>query len=339
MRITICGGGSLGHVIAGFIAHQGQHDIRILTRHPDQWNSKLIVYLPDNSEVIGEISTITDDAQVVIPDSDIVLLCAPGFAIRDILTDIALHLSPNTYVGSIVSSTGFFFEAEKVLNAHECVLFGFQRVPFIARVKEYGHSAYLLGYKSSLNLATEHATDKQRSLLQTVFSTIFNIPINLLSSHYEASLTNSNPLLHPARLYTMWHGFQEGDIFSHCPLFYAEWTEEASQLYIDMDTEFQHMLTMLPVPDIHIQDVLSYYESTDAASLTRKLRSIAAFKTIASPMRKIESGYYIPDFSSRYFTEDFPYGMFYILKVAHECNASIPTIEKVYKWGMSMVEK
>ena len=46
---------------------------------------------------------------------------------------------------------------------------------------------------------------------------------------------------------------------------------------------------------------------------------------------------YEPDFNSRYFTEDFPYGLDAIVKVAREKNFSTPVIDEVYGWGMEMI--
>ena len=58
-------------------------------------------------------------------------------------------------IGSIVSSTGFFFRAHEIFP-DSTALFGLQRVPYIARVLEYGHKAALLGYKKKLYMATEN---------------------------------------------------------------------------------------------------------------------------------------------------------------------------------------
>ena len=41
---------------------------------------------------------------------------------------------------------------------------------------------------------------------------------------------------------------------------------------------------------------------------------------------------WIPDFQSRYFTEDFPYGLHYIWKLANEKGVPVPNIDKVYEW-------
>ena len=67
-----------------------------------------------------------------------------------------------------------------------------------------------------------------------------------------------------------------------------------------------------------------------------QLSSIQGFKGIITPMVKVCEGY-VPDYNSRYFTEDFPYGIRYIWKLAHDNDVSCPNIDMVYKWGMSKI--
>ena len=166
----------------------------------------------------------------------------------------------------------------------------------------------------------------------------FERPINILSNYYEASLTNSNPLLHTSRLYTMFGGRNEAKVYNRMILFYEEWTEEAADLYIKMDNELFQLLNVLPVSSNFLPTVLDYYESQDAKSLSTKLASIQGFKGITSPMRLDKNGW-IPDYESRYFTEDFPYGLKYIWQLAHENNIECPNIDRVYEWGMSKVKE
>ena len=186
-----------------------------------------------------------------------------------------------------------------------------------------------------LNLAVEQTTDKEA--LRLTIEQLFHTPTQLLQSHYEASLTNSNPLLHPSRLYTLWKDWHEGIVYDKNPYFYADWTLEAAQLYIDMDAEFQTLLRTLPVRSEAIPDVLTYYESHDAASLAHKLRTIPAFQGILSPMKEVEGGF-LPDFHSRYFTEDFPFGMRFIIELAQEKGVQIPKIKEVYEWGINRAD-
>ena len=335
MKICICGGGNLGHVVAGFIAAQKKHEVCLLTRHPELWSQDLIIEAPAETTYSGHLNGLFSNAEQAVSDADIILLCLPGYAIRETLLQIKDYVQSDAAVGSVVSSTGFFFEAMELLPASQ-PLFGFQRVPFISRIIEYGHKARLMGYKDSLNLAIERTEHPEQ--LRDTLADMLQTPIQLLGSYYEASLSNSNPLLHPSRLYTLWKDWHEGDIYPRVPFFYEEWTEETAQLYIQMDNELQSLLDLLPVRKGSIATVLDYYESTDAVSLAKELRSIEAFKGILSPMKQVEGGY-IPDFRSRYFTEDFPYGLAIVHRLAHEKGVPSPSIDMVYDWGTKMLNR
>lgn len=330
-NICICGGGSLGIVCAGVFLSQGI-TVSMLTGHPDRWNRNVRIYDPDGKLFSGELSLISSSAETVIPPADIVLLCVPGYLIESTLLKIRPYLRDDTIVGSIVGSTGFFFAAHKIL-APVNTLFAFQRVPFIARQREYGAVGDLLGYKSSLNVAVENSRDPEK--LAYRLSQLFMTPVNLLDNYYEASLTNSNPILHTGRLYSMWKDY-DGTVFPEQGRFYAEWTDEASEILLKMDSEFMELLDTLNIRRGVIPSLLEYYESSDARSLTEKIRSIIAFKPILSPMIRVEGGW-IPDFSSRYFTEDFPFGLKIIKDLAEENRVTTSVIDKVYRWGMSKV--
>ena len=331
MKICICGGGNLGHVCAGFLANRG-YQVSILTTKPERWNSELEIVAPDGI-FSGMISLISSNPQEVIPQAEMVLVCLPGYAIHDELVKIKPFLSKETIVGSVVSSTGFFFEAFKVLPP-DIPLFGFQRVPFISRIIDYGKKAELKGYKDTLHVAIENTSEKEP--IRAKLEKLFEKPVSIADNYYEVSLSNSNPLLHPARLYTMWKDWRPGIVYPRNPQFYAEWTIEASTLLLKMDDEFQQLLKALGLKAGCIPSILDYYESTDAISLTQKLHDIKAFQGIPSPMKEVEGGW-IPDFTSRYFTEDFPYGMRFIVETAYEQNVAIPTIEEIYQWGLSKI--
>lgn len=334
MNICICGGGNLGHVVAGFLAAQDDNHVTVFTRHPERWADTLVVSDPFGNIYKGAIHA-TSDASEAISNADIIIVCLPGFAIHDELVKIEPYLKADVKVGTVVSSTGFFFEAFKVLPKH-IGLFGFQRVPFICRTEEYGHKAELKGYKSSLCMAVEQIDDKES--LRKSIEQLFKTPVKLLRSYYEVSLSNSNPLLHTARLYTMFKNWHEGMYYECNPQFYSEWTVAASELYIQMDEELQQLLELLPVDKGSIPPVLEYYESCDAESLTIKLNTIPAFKGILSPMIKTDRGY-VPDFKSRYFTEDIPYGMRFIVEVGKQYGITLKNINKVYRWGLTAIKQ
>ena len=315
----------MGHVCAGVMASQGDVELNILSGHPDRWQKMITVADLNGKQFVAKINSISSKPEEVVTGQDIILLCLPGYLIENTLCDIKPFVG-KAAVGTVVSSTGFFFFAHDILGT-DAKLFGFQRVPFISRVAEYGKTANLLGYKSSLAAVLENIEDGEsfRRDLERLFMT----PVTLLSSFYEVALSNSNPILHTGRLYSMFHG-RENEVFDHNILFYKEWTDEASQLLIDMDAEFFQLLDKLNVHTL--PTLLDYYECSDATSLTRKIQSIPAFQTITSPMKQVEGGWMV-DFGSRYFTEDFPFGLRWINDLCIKYQISTPKIHMVYSWG------
>ena len=333
-KICICGGGNLGHAIAGYLAAKEDCRVSLLTRHPDKWNNVLKITDPNNKAYRGELYKISNDASEVLSDIDIILLCLPGFAMEKELQYIAPFVKEDTYVGSIVSNSGFFIWAQEILPKHT-KLFGFQRVPLEARVNEYGHSARILGYKSSLAIATLNVPDE--TLVKRSIELLFGIPVKILDNYMAVTLSNSNPLLHPSRLYALFgHQHNREATYTRQPLFYEEWDDMSSELLISCDNELQTLVRVLGLPADSVPPILKHYESHDAQSLTQKIRSIATFKGLKAPMKQIDTNKFIPDFESRYFTEDIPYGLSLIKYVAQKHNVKTPTIDKILNWAESL---
>lgn len=332
--ICICGGGNLGHTIAGYIATKSDFNVNVLTGTPHLWAQSLQIDDCSGRNFHGKLSTISDDPAKVIPESDIVLLCLPGFAIQDELLKIRPFLTKKQAVGSVVSSTGFFFLAQAILP-ESIGIFGFHRVPFIARTNIYGHSASLLGYKKELKIAIEHI-ECTEGLINTL-TKMLDTPIVLAHHHLEVSLSNSNPLLHTIRLYSLFGDYQDGVVYEQIPFFYEDWEDKTSELLIACDKEFFEIIDKLPIHPDCIQSLLSYYECTNGHSLTMKIRSIEAFKGLKAPMKQVDGGRYVPDFMHRYFNEDFTFGLAIIKQLGAITGTYTPNIDMILEWGIKFI--
>lgn len=330
MIITICGGGGLGHTCAGVLSNRQGVMVNMLTNHPERWNHSFKINTPEGVTLEGKLEAISSNPKDLIPQSDIVLLCLPSFLVEKTILEIKPYLSEKTVLGTVVAYSGFFIFCHNHLP-EKTKLFGFQRVPYISRVVEYGKEANLLGYRPELFMAVENVEDREN--FRCEIERLFGEKTSLVDTFYEVTLSNSNPILHTGRLYTMWKDWN-GMPFDRCSLFYKEWTDEASELEIRMDAEFFDLLHALHVNTDNIETLLVHYESTDAPSMTAKLHSIKSLSTILSPMKEVEGGW-VPDFNSRYFTEDFPYGLRAIHDLAHQHGIPCPNIDMVYEWGKS----
>jgi len=329
--VTIAGGGNLGHVLAGFLGSRPDCRVRLLTGAASLWSDTVEVSDGDR-QMTGRLEKVSDKAADVVPGSDYVLLCLPGYAIGKKLLEICPHITEGCAVGSVVSNTGFFHQAFKILPG-DVPLFGFQRVPFIARIREAGRSASIMGHKKRLFLAVERSQDAEA--MRSDWEDLLQTPVSLLQNFYEAALSNSNPILHPARLYELWHDWEPGKVYPRIPMFYEEWGDDASRRYVAMDRELQQILRKREVRAEAVPDVLTYYECSTPEELTRKIRSIDAFKGIAAPMRETGGGFE-PDLQSRYFLEDFNCGLMGII-IARPSDISTPVIDETMKWGQKML--
>lgn len=191
-----------------------------------------------------------------------------------------------------------------------------------------------MGFRPECHIATLGI--EGRSGFRELIENIFGVHINLLDSHLEATLTNSNPLLHPSRMFALFEGHESYD---HIPLFYEDWDNRSSETYIACDNEFQKVREALGIPQEAIPTALEHYESHDAESMTRKITSIPSLKGIPVPMLKATDGSFIPDYSNRCFTEDIPFGMLITKSYAIRLGIETPAIDRIILWAQGRMGK
>lgn len=80
-NVCICGGGSLGSVIAGVLASRGV-EVNILTGRPELWGGRIEVTDQEGLLFEGPLSRVSSDPAEVIPQA--VLFCLLGFMSIDL---------------------------------------------------------------------------------------------------------------------------------------------------------------------------------------------------------------------------------------------------------------
>jgi hypothetical protein len=126
--------------------------------------------------------------------------------------------------------------------------------------------------------------------------------------------------------------YEEGKVYDRNPLFYGEWSDESSKLLLACDQELQDMIKLMDKMDLTaVKSLKIHYESDTVETMTKKLCSIMSLHNLGSPMIKVEGGF-IPDFKSRYFTADFPYGLAIIEELAALLNFNAPNIKDTMDW-------
>lgn len=317
VRVTVVGAGNLGVASAVRMATRGVQ-VTLYTRCPERWSSTLQAEDYRGSIFSGEINSITADPQRAA-DADLILLCVPGNVMSTKMRELCPCLAQGTPIASIFSGDGFFFVAQKVLGPDWPVM-GFQRVPMICRMKEPFQTVSILGYKTELFLAGRCVEDlpKWRAFFEDVFAT----RTVLLENYLDAAYANGNVVLHPARLMSLASRIDAKGRFDGMPLFYEDWDDCASSWAIRIDEEVRAVAS---AKGAYVMPILEYYESEDEASLTRKIRSIAAFKGIGSPITK--DGQF--DCTSRYIQSDVHVALANIVREAISEGVDCPFAKKV----------
>lgn len=334
--VCICGGGGQCHAIAPWLSAKGIN-VNILTNRPEMWNRNFDYLLPDGSRHSVTLGTISANPAETVPQADVVIVTVPGFANEPELLRIKPHLKSGTFVGGVFSSNGFCFDALRILG-HEFPVWGFQRVPFIGKAKEYGSVGNIKGYKTALDIAVENTSETDKETFRAWIETIFGLPTRLHSSYLDVSLSNSNPLLHTSRIYTWLRKWDGETPLTENLLLYEDWPDEASEAYIALDADLHKLIRHLPMEPDALPYILDYYEQTDAHSLSRKIRSIESFIGDRLPIKETEGGW-LPDLTSRYFLEDFGCGLKNYRELARKYNVECPTIEKIYLWGEEFIKR
>ena len=335
MNITIVGGGNVGTLLAGEFTKKG-HIVTIYTRDTTLWSKEITVLDKDTDlEYKYTPHKITSDIKEAVENAEIIFITLPAFACKNFILQSEEYIKPNTWVGFYPGTGGIEFISKDLIEKG-CIIFGTQRICSVARLKEYGKYVVTSGKRKELFLGAI-PYDKTKEISKKV-SELLDIKTNPLPNYLNVTLTSSNPLLHPTRLYSIFKDYQDGYVYERIPLFYEEWNDDASEILIKCDEELHQILNIINIDLSYIIPLLKHYESKDSKTLTNKIRSIKSFKGIKTPYIELENGY-IPDLSNRYFTADFPYGLVIIKAFAMICDIKTPSIDLIINWYQSIINK
>jgi hypothetical protein len=329
MQITVVGGGNIGTQFATECAAKG-HAVTVFTSHPEKF-SKTVEIVDENDQLIvsGDLQTATGSIKRATENAELLLVTLPAFMLEDFANKIIDYVQPGAIIGVIPGTGGAEFAFSRLIDKG-CIVFGLQRVPAVARIKEYGKRVCVIGKREQLHLAA--IPQSKGEDLCKLIADIVGIPCSLLANYLTITLTPSNPILHTCRLRVLFGDYFEGKTYPRVPLFYEEWDDDTSQLVLDCDAELQELCSRLNRFDLsQVVSLKKHYESETIEALTNKIRSIKGFRGLPTPM--LASGdRFIPDFSSRYFTADFSYGLAILAQLMDLALVAAPQIKSTLRW-------
>lgn len=326
--IAVIGGGNIGTQFACVCASKG-YKVNVFSSKPELYDGILEVVDEYEKVTVSKLNKVTADIGEAVEGCQIIFVAQPAFMLKSAADKMLPYIKDDMNICVLPGTGGAEFAFRECMKAGATLL-GLQRVPTVARLEQYGKRVRCEGLRSELFLASIPSSKAED--LAAFMSGLWGIPCTALPNYLSVTLTPSNPILHTTRLRTLFADYEEGKVYDRNPLFYGEWSDASSELLIACDGELQEMLKIMDKLDLRdVRSLKLHYESNTVDTMTKKLCSIKSLHNLASPMKKVEGGW-IPDFKSRYFTADFPYGLAIIEELAAVLNFDAPNIKDTMEW-------
>ena len=269
MRITIVGGGNIGTQFAVHCAEKG-HEVTVFTSRPERFSRHLTIEDRDGKILHkGAISGATDDPRAAFADADMIMITMPPTMMIPLSEIIYDNTDSHTMIGFVPGNGGFELVFKNCIDRGN-IVFGIDRVPAIARIIERGKKVCCSGYKDALYIGA--LPSEQTEVCAALIESIFDIPCIRLPGFMALTLTPSNPILHTARLRTIFKDYRPGVTYDSLPLFYEDWDDESSALLLACDDEIQAICKALPGFGLeYVVSERKFYNADTAAEMTRAI--------------------------------------------------------------------
>ncbi len=281
MNITVVGGGNIGTQFAVHSAEKG-HSVKMFTSCPDKFSDHLTIV--DRSGAViheGDIVLATSDPEKAFHDADMIMITMPPTMMIPLAQIIYEHADADAIIGFVPGNGGFEFAFRECIERGN-VFFGIDRVPAIARLTERGRTVCCSGYKDELFVAALPSSHTETCA--ALIESIYDIPCVRLPGFMALTLTPSNPILHTARLKTIFRDYEPGVTYGSLPLFYEEWDDASSELLLACDDEIQEICRALP--DFGLERVVSerdFYNADTVEEMTYAIRNEESLRGLTTP--------------------------------------------------------
>lgn len=347
-KITICGGGNGAQTLAPIAALNLGCDVDLYAPLGDEAERlRAGMAAGDGLETTGAVRArarlhqVSANAAEVIPGSQVVLLVLPAFAHEATLWQIAPLLERGASVCAIPARGGFDYCAAHVLREagrEDVAIAGLQTLPWACRVEEYGRRVHVLGVKQSVTAASRPAAESARVI--PFLEQMLGLPVLPASSLLSLTLANTGQIIHPGIMYGLFAQW-DGTFLEQAPLFYQGLDAAGAQVLEGLSRDIQAIRIRLGERlDLSAVEPLldwlrrAYGEAIrDPTTLHGAFVSNAAYAGLQAPVREVAPGRFAPDFSSRYLTEDVPFGLVPTRAIAGLAGVDTPVVDRVIAWA------
>lgn len=334
MRVAVLGSGSIGHALAVFLG--ARPDLRVVI-WGRRWRlsgmRNLICFHGDVACFAGR-AIAEGEIRRAVQGSDVVIITVPTHARPQILHEIAQDIGSCSFLLSW-EGTGPFRESLSEFSIEGPICAGLQRSPIVARLRHRGRSCDLLGIRGSVVAAAIKPGD--RKVAQEFLTALLPFNIAVAPSYEYVSVSPGNPLIHPARLFSIAHAAKP-DNSGRRTRFYADWNDSASEILLDLHREIKTLRRALRLSDQFVRTLADRTSQPTPQELTAEIRSEVKLSDVAVPMGR-SGGRHSFDWDHRFFREDIGEGLSYIVTLAKRAKIPMPTAEAIVDWYTSATIK
>ena len=300
----------------------------------------------------GKLNRVSDNPAELSEGSTVWIICGPAHIHQTLLAKIAPFVAPGSFVGTIFSQGGFDWVCQSVfgrrIQDENLTIFGLYTIPWICKATNYGERVRLIGPKQALHVAVNRRA-QELSVIRLV-EDIYDIPTVAVPNFLSLTLTPSNQIIHPGRVYGVfkdWDGktpYKPADV----PLFYEDLDEFSGLQLKLLDDEIQLIKREINrrYPDYDLSIVLplkdrikfTYGDQVkDNSTITTTFRTNAGYRYVQIPTLPVEGGV-IPNIKGRIFWEDVPYGLCILHDLARLLALRTPAIDKMIYWHQQFMD-
>ncbi len=179
-----------------------------------------------------------------------------------------------------------------------------------------------------------------------LLSDLLGVPICPISGFLSLTLAGTGQLVHPGVMYGLFRDW-DGCPYEDAPLFYQGIDITTAHILQQLSDELQSLRIRLEerVPALDLSAVLPLYDWLlrsygnsigDCSSLLNCFVTNDGYAGLRAPMRPGGNGL-VPDFQTRYLSEDVPYGLVVIRGIAELADLPTPNIDQVIAWSQEVL--
>ncbi|KRX04703.1 6-phosphogluconate dehydrogenase, C-terminal-like [Pseudocohnilembus persalinus] len=352
-QICVCGGGNGSHVTVAQVGSKSNFKVNLYTRKPEQWKDQ-ITGITKNSiwehkgDYIGKINVKSSDPSQLGKGTKLWIIGGPAHVHETILRQIAPYIEANSFVGTLFAQGGFDWMAKSVLGdriqKENITVFGLLNIPWLCKIKEYGNEVRIIGPKTGLYTALTPQGKENKEELTSLLERMFEIPVIIVPNFLSLTLTPSNQIIHPGRVYGVFSQWDGKQVFNpkDVPLFYEDMDDFSANMLELLDADIQNIKAAIlkKFPNFDLDNVLPLKDRIikqygvqvgDKTNMRTTFSTNKGYATVAIPMKQVEGGV-IPNTDARIFWEDVPYGLCILHDMGEKVGIQTPAVDKMIYW-------